>query len=437
MKKQRRCPRCAPRLSRLEFPAFALLLLWLAALVPETARGLGVRIPNQDAAAIARGNAFVATADNPSALYYNPAGITQLEGHHVQFGVLNYLGITSEYRAPGGRKTETKYEITPVPQLYYVFSPKQSALSYGLGIYAPFGLGLEWPEDSGFRTMAIEGRLTFITINPTVAWQVHRTLSIAAGPTINYSRAKLRQGVVVPSSLVGVMAVPDEFRFRGDDYGFGAHVGMRWEPCEQWAFGVNYRSPTSMKYEGTTDLTFPTLMGQIVVPQTATTAELEFPQNVSFGVSYRPTPNWSIEVAADWTDWSSVGNLVFQGTTDFTGGPITLPLNWRASWFYHLGATRTWANGYFASIGYFFSQNSTSEQNFSPYVPDTDLHVGSLGGGRRGKNWDWALAFQMITGPRRLVDESQSTSRSPAIESANGHYRFFVPAATFSVGYHF
>src|SRR5438445_5711125 len=102
--------------------------------------------------------------------------------------MLNYLGITSEYHSPSGVRAKTDYEIVPVPQFYYAFTPQNSPLSYGLGIYAPFGLGLQWPEHGPFRDSAIEGRLTYLTINPNIAWQVHRTLSIAMGPTINYSQ---------------------------------------------------------------------------------------------------------------------------------------------------------------------------------------------------------------------------------------------------------
>src|SRR5262245_56257884 len=49
-----------------------------ALIVPSVSYGLGIRIADQDARATARGNAFAATADNPPAIYYNPAGITQL-----------------------------------------------------------------------------------------------------------------------------------------------------------------------------------------------------------------------------------------------------------------------------------------------------------------------------------------------------------------------
>ena len=44
----------------------------------------GFRLPDQDAFATARGEAFAATADNASAIYYNPAGISQLEGFNFR-----------------------------------------------------------------------------------------------------------------------------------------------------------------------------------------------------------------------------------------------------------------------------------------------------------------------------------------------------------------
>src|SRR5258706_10281127 len=211
----------ASNASRIASPLIASVAVW----IPQGAVASGLRIPNQDAAAIARGNAFVATADNPSALYYNPAGITQLDGFHVQAGVLAHFGITSDFRnQQSGSRASTDYEIVPVPQFYATYTPSDSSLplSYGLGIYAPFGLGLQWPEGGPFRQLAIEGRLTYITINPTIAWQIHPTFSVAAGPTINYSQAKLRQGIGFTTT--------DQFSFRGEDWGFGYHVGALWKP---------------------------------------------------------------------------------------------------------------------------------------------------------------------------------------------------------------
>jgi long-chain fatty acid transport protein len=50
---------------------------------PSEARGEAFRNPFQSAAAMGQGNAFTAQADGASAVFYNPAGMTQLPG--IQF----------------------------------------------------------------------------------------------------------------------------------------------------------------------------------------------------------------------------------------------------------------------------------------------------------------------------------------------------------------
>src|SRR5438094_1057846 len=131
------------------------VLLLLAILGPAQVFGLGIRIADQDPFATARGNAFAATADNPSAIYYNPAGITQLEGQNASYS-LYAIYLNSHYTAPSGNEVDTKDEIQAVPHLYYTYSLKSMPLSFGLGIYTPYGLGLEWPDNSGFRSLATE-----------------------------------------------------------------------------------------------------------------------------------------------------------------------------------------------------------------------------------------------------------------------------------------
>ena len=110
-------------------------VILLAALVagPISAQAVGFRLPNQDPEAIARGNAFVATADNPSAIYYNPAGITQMEGQNVRAG-LYMVSAGVDYESPSGAKASPNSDFEPVPQFYYVFSPNEFPLSFGLGI---------------------------------------------------------------------------------------------------------------------------------------------------------------------------------------------------------------------------------------------------------------------------------------------------------------
>src|SRR5687767_4549123 len=79
---------------------------------------MGFRLPNQDPDALARGNAIAATADKLSAIYYNPAGITQLRGQQIQAGLyVVRLGI--EHESASGVVTQNESEVQIVPHLYY------------------------------------------------------------------------------------------------------------------------------------------------------------------------------------------------------------------------------------------------------------------------------------------------------------------------------
>ncbi len=245
----------------------AVALVAALACCPLAAHAVGYRMPNQDPEAIARGNAFVATADNPSAIYYNPAGITQLQGNNVEAGLYVVTGGYT-YESPAGVKVDAKSQFVPVPQLYYAFSPENLPLSFGLGVYAPYGLSLDWGQNTPFRTVAEKGALTYLTINPVVAWKILPTLSVAAGPTINYSSADFTQGIgFVPN---------DTFRLQGDGWDYGFNAGGRWQPIVKLAFGINYRSTTTVDYNGTGE----TIIPGIFSGTTPANASIKFPQFV-------------------------------------------------------------------------------------------------------------------------------------------------------------
>lgn len=376
-----------------------------------SAFALGVRIPNQDPEAVGRANAFAATADNPSAIYYNPAGITQLPGLNAQVSSLAYLGIYADYDSPSGQRVENEREFLPVPAIHLTYTPDKSRFSFGLGVYAPFGLAMKWPNDAPFRTTGIEGSLDYITINPVVAYKLHETLSLAVGPTFNLSRVDLKRGVgLIPG---------DSFRFKGDDADFGFTAGLLWQPHSKWSFGLSYRSATKLDYDGTGNAQpAPPLPGSF-----NSSASLDFPQIVIAGVSFRPTPDWNIEFDVDWADWNTVDRINVTGVG-------TIPLNWQSSFFYQFGVTRQLKDGWYVSAGYFFSENSTDTDLYNPIIADTDLHVGTVGVGRKGEHWNWAVAFELIAGP--WTDASNANDPTVA-----GKYRLFSPALSASVGYHF
>ena len=389
-----------------------------------SSQATGFDLPDQDAFAIARGMAFVATADNPSAVYYNPAGITQLQGHNVRGGVYG-LHLQSSYESPAGGSFDNEKEWHAIPQLFYTYGPKQLPVALGLGVFSPFGLSSKWPQDSGFRTVATEGSLATLTFNPVVAWQIVPTLSVAAGLTVNHAEIDLRQGLTpVPSN--------DEFRFHGDDWDVGFNLGLRWQPHPKVSLGASYRSATTMNYRGYTDTRVdapvpPVFPSAFSLHQDAD-AKFPLPQKVIGGVSYRPTPAWNFEVNVDWTDWNRLNSVdVHQASSPSQ----TLVLDWRSSLYYEFGATRYFGSGWSVSAGYIFNENSVPDAHYSPLVGDLDRHFFSAGVGYRGRHFTCDVAYQFGYGPTHSVQGSEPSAWG---ESADGHYEFRSHAVCLTLG---
>jgi len=385
-------------------------------LITADACAIGFRLPNQDPEGIARGNAFAATADNPSAIYYNPAGITQLEGHQLSMG-LYFISTGVDYTSATGQKGSTVQDFQAVPQIYYVYSPDASGLSYGFGVYAPYGLGIEYENNNPFPTLAQEGEILYACFNPVVAYELTQEFSLAAGLTLNYSEATLKR-------RIGLVA-GDEFRFEGDGFTTGFNLGLLWQPDPMWSFGLNFRSPTRVDYTGES------IAAPFSIYQ-STDASVDYPGFIVGGVSFRPNGDWNFEFNLDWTDWDRVNDTEFVRTF---GGNQTFPFRYESGFTYNFGVTRKLEDGYYISAGYIFSENSVPSETFTPLNPDSNLHLGSIGFGHRGERYSWAVGYHFAYNGGRTV--AGNTAVSPAGETANGEYRTLNHAVNLSVRYSF
>jgi long-chain fatty acid transport protein len=376
--------------------------------VPNSVFALGVALPDQDAFATARGNAFVATADDPAAVYYNPAGISQLPGSSMSIGAYGIV-YGSTYRN-GPTKIDSQTQLAGLPQVFSTFSLPQYHLTLGLGTYSPYGLRMEWPMTPfpNFLGTGETGEIHYYTVNPVLAWQVYPSLSIAAGPTLNYSQADLKE---YPGFVN---------HFRGRDVDVGYNLGILWRPTDQHSVGITYRSSTDMNYSGHATVPAPPFTAN-----TPATANFHFPQSLDFGYSFRPTDKWNFEADATWTDWSSLKVLTVNPL------PETLPFHWDSSWMLDFGATRYLGDGWRISGGYMYSMNSVPTGDFNPLVPDSDRHIFSVGVGKKYKNFSWDAAYQLAWGPSRSIS---GDTLSPAI---NGNYEFLSHAISLNLAYHF
>lgn len=394
--------------------------------------GGGSRLPDQDAFATARGEAFVATADNPSAIFYNPAGITQLDGSNVRLGVYG-IYLDPSYQRPGGSPNyDNQATLHAIPNVFYTQSIKEIPVipvTLGLGIYAPFGLGTRWPQDTGFRTVGTEAKLEYYTLNPVVAAQLPWNISLAAGLMVNYSGIDLQEGLTpIPNN--------DLFRFTGHAWAVGYNLGAQWKPIQQLSFGVNFRSRAEMDYSGHTEA----YVAGAGVTTSPATLNFPYPWDLDGGISYRPTPKWNLEFDADYTYWDTLGTLnVHQSQPTFVPlSNVPVAFDWKSSWYYEFGATRYFDNGWHVSAGYIFNESSVPDAHYTPLVADVDKHFLSVGVGYSGKHLNWDIAYQFGYGPDHTVSGSAAPlGYPPTYHPADGTYTFISHAVMLSAGWRF
>jgi long-subunit fatty acid transport protein len=105
-----------------------------------------------------------------------------------------------------------------------------------------------------------------------------------------------------------------------------------------------------------------------------------------------------------------------------------------------LDVTRYFDNGWHASAGYVFNENSVPDKYYTPWAADLDRHFFSIGAGFNGKIFDFDAAFQFGDGPSHTVTGSHPSSQPSTISSpngANGKYGFTSAALILTAGVHF
>jgi long-chain fatty acid transport protein len=124
------------------------------------------------------GNAFSAQADDPSALHYNAAGMTQLQGLQFMAGAL-FVGGTTNFTSPTGATAtgdRNGSAAWPPPAYTYITAKLKDLgltalgdLSAGIGLTVPFGSLTRWPDNGPFRSATTFSALPLLDIKPTLA----------------------------------------------------------------------------------------------------------------------------------------------------------------------------------------------------------------------------------------------------------------------------
>ena len=157
----------------------------------------------------ARGNSLgglTGHGDDAAAVYYNPAGITNLEGVHFMGGatfIIPFADLTTTDLYSGDQKT-TSFEdaiFTP-PHMYYTRQINDK-LWFGAGVFTRFGLGVEFDSDWEGRYSSTNAQIQSLTFNANLAYKINDKVSIAAGVRGIWFDLLLEQAID-PSALLGL-----------------------------------------------------------------------------------------------------------------------------------------------------------------------------------------------------------------------------------------
>ena len=362
-------------------PTFCVILLVLS--IPALLlTDLQASNPGLGAKAASMATAFVAIADDPSAILHNPAGLTFLQGTQI-YGGMTGVNISTKYENPSGASEKSKPHTFIVPNMFITSDFNQKDMMFGLGIFSPYGIGGRTYSEWGLtRYISTESFIGTVAINPTFAWKPIPTFSIGIG--IDYVFAQGNSKRMLDQSALGA---PDgKFEFEGSGGGWSFNVGLLYALTEKVNLGLTYRSRVDVKQCGTIKLEgiappLRPLFGGAAYETDAETT-LHFPDNISLGIAFRPTEKWIIGMDVEWYDWRrfSKSRLDIEREVPAAGfTDASVDLGWKYQWFFKLGVEYALQKDLFLRGGYLYGISPVPDRTLSPDNPDSNQHNFAFG----------------------------------------------------------
>ena len=274
--------------------------------------------------------AFTGLADDPSAIFYNAAGLALLERKQGLAASIRYNASTLTYRFPEGRtspagRTEGKSYLTGfLPDVFYY--RKFGRFAAGIGLYVPYGgLAGEWDPDVFGVDMS--QFMAIASVTPSVAWAITPKLSIGAGLNIYYGYMKSKVimeqipvgmfGPLLPPEVGGIVDLLDlrylplklrqGFVAKGASLGFNA--GILYRPFDFLSLGFSVRSGSDVTLSGSSDIVVYLLDPLSVYLHSDLDVSFKLPYLFTFGVAVRPLPQLVVVADVHYGAWSRLSEI--------------------------------------------------------------------------------------------------------------------------------
>jgi long-chain fatty acid transport protein len=419
-----------------------------------TSYGAGFKVSEQGAKAMGMANAFSAQADDPSALYYNPAGIAFLPGLQVTAGATGIMVPQTEFNGTtplsGNAPLDTgttfvsensRRDLFVTPTFYASYGFEQIPVTVGLGINAIYPLSKNWDDSSAFRNQVENASIKPINFQPTVAYRFDDwKLGVAAGLDVTYAIVSLQKMAYSPFIDPTHPAPPSgayelgSLGLDGTATGIGYNLGMRWQPRKDLVLGAAYRSHVTLHVTGDANFlaTTPTGLGAIGLAATApfpytraratssASTTITLPNTVDLAVAWLPTEQWTLEFDATRTGWSSFKFLQFKFDNPqmaaFNNQPD--PRNWQDVWGYKFGTQYAIHPKLDLRAGYAYDETPVPDGTVDPILPDANRHNFALGLGYHNGTAALNISYMWVHFVKRSVDNQNMLT----LRGANGSF---------------
>ncbi|MDJ0765493.1 MAG: outer membrane protein transport protein [Myxococcota bacterium] len=368
------------RLQKSRITGLAALLALAWSVSTNSTRAAGFLIYETSAESVAKGSAYSAYVDEPSAVWFNPAAMSFMPGYRVQTGAILATGAVKFDPADGSPNVDSESTLLPIPMIFGT-SEIVDWLHAGIGVSFPWGMVIAWPEDWVGRESSIKSDLQTVLINPSVSFQIWQNrLSIAGG--FNVLRATLDFKYGLPEVTGGTL------RFGGSAWGYGVNAGILFRILPNvlhTAFA--YRSRINISAGGKADFTVASEEFSQMAYDQGADLDATLPDIFTLGLMYAPTENLILGFDMNYTLWSVFEELRIVLKN---GDAQVREKDWKDVATFRLSADYTLpVKGFKIRGGIIYDSNPAPKETLAPDIPDADRLDFSVGAGYR---YDWFKA---------------------------------------------
>lgn len=359
-------------MKRLSCVLLALVFLLFAAVSAWATNGMNMI--GYGAVSSGMGGADLAVVDNASAMNINPAGICSCEG--PQFGLGVSALMPKIHHRDSSNDIDSKDQIFPLPLITYATPIDDTQLTFGLGVFAQGGMGVDY-ENRFIGPMGADqvySNVGYMKVNPTLAWQ-SRDTRLKVGASLNIG--KVNSDIEYLPNTVG-------FKVKGlNAYGYGARLGFQYR-IDDLVLGGAWLSKTDLSFKD----------GDLTMGGTTYEAEMEgfdWPQQVGLGVAYNFGYTFRVALDVDWIEWSQAVDRI---VIDYGSGSIPFTMDWEDQWVFAVGAEWEFIDGWLVRVGYNHGDSVVPDETLSPLFPAIVEDHATFGLGYRARGWQFDAAYE-------------------------------------------